>query len=319
MKNLVIEDLIMMIKPRKLFPFLAIFMILILGACSLPAPGAPATQDVIPEYTAAAQTIIAQLTQAAVTEAPQGEGPTTDGATATPGEVATEPAVETEPAPATETPTPTESEEPAATATESPTATSVPSDPRAALGDAEFQDTFESGDNWSLYEDDHVGFRVNDNGLRMVAFEPESWDGFMLSWPVISDVYLEMTAEPRSCSGLDRYGLVARAGRNDEGYAGYLFGVSCDGRYSLRIWDGESFSTLVDWTESGHLNAGADETNRIGIMMDGEDISLYANGNLLRELQDDTFDEGRFGVFVGSRNSEDFTVMVEEVAYWDVP
>lgn len=308
----------MMIKPRMLFPFMSIFMIMTLAACSLPAPGTPATQDIIPEFTAAAQTIIAQLTQAAPTQAPPGEGPT-----AAPGDVATEPvaetepAVETEPAPVTETPTPTESEE--ATATESPTATGLPSDPRAALGEPEFQDTFESGDNWSLYEDDHVGFRVNDNGLRMVAFEPESWDGFMLSSPVINDAYLEMTAAPRSCSGLDRYGLVVRSGRNDEGYAGYLFGVSCDGRYSLRIWDGEGFSTLVDWTESENLNAGADETNRIGIMLDGEDISLYANGNLLEELQDDTFDEGRFGVFVGSRNSEDFTVLVEEVAYWNVP
>jgi hypothetical protein len=218
-------------------------LLVILGACSLPAPGTPATQDVIPEYTAAAQTIIAQLTLAAPTQAPPGEGPTeTAGEVATQPVAETEPAVETEPAPATDTPTPTESEE--ATATESPTATGLPDDPRAALGEPEFQDTMESGDNWSLYEDDHVGFRINDNGLRMVAFEPESWDGFMLSWPVINDAYLEMTAAPRSCSGLDRYGLVARSGRNDEGYAGYLFGVSCDGRYSLRIWStGQRAST----------------------------------------------------------------------------
>ncbi len=141
----------------------------------------------------------------------------------------------------------------------------------------------------------------------------------MLSWPVVSDSYLEMTATTKSCSGLDRYGLVARSVRNDEGYAGYLYGVSCDGKYSLRIWDGESFTKLIDWTESEHINAGSNETNRIGVIMEGENISLYANGNLIRELRDDTFDEGKFGVFVGSANTEDFTVLVNEVAYWELP
>ena len=297
-----------------LFSVLSLLVVLILSGCSLPAPGVTATQNVIPEYTAAAQTIIAQLTQAAVTGAP-----TSQGATVTPGELATETTTET--APNTDTPTPTETELPTATETpiDTPTPTSLPSDPRAALGEPDFQDTFQSGDNWSLYEDDHVRFRINDGSLRMVAFNPELWDGFMLSWPDINDFYLEMTATTKSCSGLDRYGLVSRAVKTDAGYVAYLFGVSCDGRYSLRTWDGEGFTKLVDWTESEHLNTGSNQTNRIGIMMDGDNISLYANGNLIKEFQDDDYDQGKFGVFIGSANSENFTVQVDEIAYWELP
>lgn len=292
---------------------------LLLGACSLPAPNQPATQDVAPEFTAAAQTIIAQLTQAAATQAPPPEEPS-----ATPGDVSTEPVLQTGTAPAAETPTATGTEEPTATATpeeaaETATATDLPSDPRAALGDPDFLDNFQNGDNWSLYEDEHVLFRVADEALRMVAFNAESWDGFMLSWPQINDFYLEMTATTNNCSGLDRYGLVSRSVRTDEGYAGYLFGISCDGQYSLRIWDGEAFTRLIDWTASEHIQAGSDQSNRIGMMMEGENISLYANGNLLAESTDETFEEGRIGVFIGSVNSEDFTVLVEEVAYWELP
>lgn len=289
----------------------------ILAACSLPAPDQPATQEVAPEFTAAAQTIIAQLTLAAATQAPPPEEPS-----ATPGVVSTEPVLETATAPAAETPTATATEEPTATPeapAETVTATGLPSDPRAALGDPDFLDNFENGDNWSLYEDEHVLFRVADEALRMAAFNPESWDGFMLSWPQINNFYLEMTATTNDCSGLDRYGLVARSVRTGEGYAGYLFGISCDGQFSLRIWDGEAFTRLIDWTASEHIQAGSDQSNRIGIMMEGENISLYANGNLLAETTDETYEEGRIGVFVGSVNTEDFTVLVQEVAYWELP
>lgn len=297
--------------------FSSLLIIGLLSACSLPAPGAPATQDVAPEYTAAAQTIIAQLTQAAGTTAPSAESPTE-----APVIVTTESVSETPPSePATETPTPTETQEATATPvpTDTPTPTSLPSDPRTALGEPDFLDTFQNGDNWALYEDDHVRFRITDGTLRMVAFNPDFWDGFVLSWPVISDFYLEMTATTRTCSGRDNYGLVARAGNSDNGYAAYLFGISCDGRYSLRIWDGESFTKLIDWTESEHIEAGSKQTNRIGFMADGDTISLYANGNLLEETQDDTFDEGKFGVFVGSANTSDFTVLDDEIAYWELP
>ena len=297
--------------------FSSLLIVGLLSACSLPAPGAPPTQDVAPEYTAAAQTIIAQLTQAAGTTAPSAESPTEAPATMTTETTAEIPA----PQPATQTPTPTETQQATATPvpTETPTPTNLPSDPRTALGEPDFLDTFQNGDNWALYEDDHVRFRVNDGTLRMVAFNPDFWDGFVLSWPVISDFYLEMTATTKSCSGRDNYGLVARAGNSDNGYAAYLFGISCDGRYSLRIWDGESFTRLIDWTESEHIESGSNQTNRIGFMADGDTLSLYANGNLLKETQDDTFDEGKFGVFVGSANTSDFTVLDDEIAYWELP
>jgi hypothetical protein len=46
---------------------------------------------------------------------------------------------------------------------------------------------------------------------------------------------------------------------------------------------------------------------------------MYANGNLLQELNDDTHREGRFGVFVGSANTPNVNFRVDEIAYWDLP
>jgi hypothetical protein len=158
--------------------------------------------------------------------------------------------------------------------------------------------------------------RLTDGKLEMIALNADKWDSWMLSWPDIRDFYLEVTARPGECNGLDRYGLLARA---PDASQGYLFGFSCDGQYSLRIWDGKKFSVLVDWTPSEFIIKGSNQTNRLGFMAEGDRLALYANGNLLSEVQDDTYEQGAFGVFVGAVNTDDFKLEISQVAYWDIP
>ena len=297
---------------------ISLFLIFMLAACSLPAPASPTPENPVALYTAAAQTIMAQLTEAVGTSTPvssevppTGVGPSNITPTQAP-----ETGIPSSPTPSeTFTVTP----EASPTPTDTPTPTELPSDPRVNLGNPNFSDTFKNGANWSLYEDQHVSFSVNNNTLKMVALNPEHWDGFMLSWPVVSDSYLEMKATSKNCSGLDRYGLVVRSTNTDKGYTGYLFGISCDGRYSLRSWDGEEFTTLINWTESEFIKAGSNETNRIGFWAKGANLSFYANGNLLGKTNDNTYKEGKFGVFIGSINTQDFTVRVDEINQWDLP
>jgi len=58
----------------------------------------------------------------------------------------------------------------------------------------------------------------------------------------------------------------------------------------------------------------------MGLLADGDRLTLYANGVRLAEIEDDTFDEeGNFGIFVGARQSDDFTIRVDEIAYWENP
>jgi hypothetical protein len=290
---------------------------LALAGCSLSAPTPPATLDPALAYTAAAQTIIAHLTQAALTAtviAPATIPPTAVQTIVQPTE------------PPGETPTPT-APSPTATVTATGTASAPPtatgpaptSDPRLYLGNPSFIDTFSTGANWTLEDDDHSSFEVDDGQLVMTAFNPDYCESWRLSWPVISDFYLEMIATPQKCAGLDRYGMMARAQKSDGDYLGYLFGFSCDGQYSLRRWNGSNFVSIVDWTESEFIRKGAGQGNRIGLMADGQKLSLYANGVLLKEINDDIHLSGKYGVSVGSVKTTDFTVMVDEMAYWELP
>jgi hypothetical protein len=296
---------------------------LILAGCSLSATPPPTSQDPAPAYTAAAQTIIAQLTQAAQTATvvtpplERTDTPAAGDQIETPVQTPIYITPTATPVPATSTATAPITASP----TSPPSATQPPpsSDPRLYLGNPSIFDSFDSGANWALYEDDHVSFEVDDGQLVMTAFNPDYWDGWMLSWPVISDFYLEMIAAPQTCASLDRYGMMARAQKSDGDYLGYLYGFSCDGRYSLRRWDGSNYVTIVDWTESEFIRKGDDQGNRLGLMADGTKLALYANGVLLEEVSDDIHLSGKFGVYVGSVKTPNFTILVDEIAYWELP
>jgi hypothetical protein len=188
-------------------------------------------------------------------------------------------------------------------------------DPRTTLGTATLLDNFRTNSNWSVYEDEHVRFRIRENELVMLAFNANGRDGWMLSWPDPSDFYLEMTAQPEDCSGLDRYGLIFRSEAND----GYLLGLSCDGQYSLRSWDGEEFDAIIDWTAIPAISSGSDQGLRLGVMAKGDTFRLYINGQMIDEVEDDLFSDGGIGVFIGAEETEDLRVTVSEVALWELP
>ncbi len=207
---------------------------------------------------------------------------------------------------------------PSATATPQPTATAVAGDPRLTLGNPTFQDTkFKENVNWgSAWKDEFTQGEFTNNELVLTSI---GVDGWTLTWPKITDFYIEMTATTGDCSGMDRYGLIVRVPATFD--RGYLYGFTCDGHYSLRIWDPvkKQYTYLVKWTHSDDIITGSNQTNRLGLMAQGDNLTLYANGNLLGSVTDSQFDQGRFGPFVGHADTNDFTVYIKEIAYWDLP
>jgi hypothetical protein len=194
-----------------------------------------------------------------------------------------------------------------------------PEDPRTILGDPVWLDTLDVEDNWPMYEDSHVGFSIANGRMTMTSFEDDNWDGWMLTWPEIGDFYLEATFSPGSCEGLDRYGLMFRGRPSALGYTGYLFGASCDGRFSLRAWDGSAFRDLVPWATDAAIPQGSGEAVRLGVWAEGDELRLYADGELLAEETDAMSSSGLFGAFIAAARTSGFEVSVDEIAYWALP
>jgi hypothetical protein len=284
----------------------ALFIVLLLAlAGCLPQPATPVNVDEL-----VATTVSSTLTA----QAPPPTLPSTQPP------VTVDTPVATAPPSATSVPTlvpPTST--PIATAT--PPATNTPTpiagDPRTALGQPTWRDTFSSATGWNLGADPYTEAEVEDGQFVLTGLTTA--DGWRLTWPEIESAYLEATIRTRTCQGSDEYGLIFRVPDKHDPNEGYLFGFTCDGRYFLRTWDGENMNSLIGATSASALQAGSDKTNRIGVWAEDDEFSLYANGTLLAKIQDGAFpDKGGFGYFIGARQTVDFTIESDEIAYWNI-
>ncbi|MFU8826261.1 MAG: family 16 glycoside hydrolase [Brevefilum sp.] len=222
--------------------------------------------------------------------------------------VLTEP---TEPAEPTQTPAPADTPQP------TPTATLAETDPALTLGSPDWVDNMNNDDNWPTGFSEYSAIAFSDGFLKLTALS--AVDGWRVTWPTIDDFYLEATLQTPDCSGNDHYGLMFRVPADSQAGKGYLFGITCDGRYGLRRWDGTVMHFPVNWTAHNAIIKGENVVNKLGVMAQGQNLALYINGQKVQEIADANYLEGKFGFFVGGTNVEDLTLWVDQVRYWTQP
>jgi hypothetical protein len=215
------------------------------------------------------------------------------------------------------TPTEIRSVTPTLAATQESSPTPVSDDPANDLGQPDWKAAFIDDSYWYTFENEQVSIQVKNGALVLKSLKANNYENWSMSYPSISDFYLEMKATSGdSCRKKDRYGLIFRAPDPNQGY---LFGISCDGSFDVRIWDGEEYEKLVGWEGSEHILTGPNQTNRIGVWADGEELVFYINGHRVEKLKDDVFRVGLFGAYIAAAETPGFTVSVSQVMYWELP
>ncbi len=269
----------------------SLLAMLLLSSCNLPAGEPSATPDLV--ATQVAMLLTSQ-------PSPQPLNPTeTAGPSQTPEIAASV--------------TPTETTQP------TPTPTTSPTDPREALGNPDFTDMLDSGKSFGLenqsYDDDYTLIRVQNGALMLTSKYAIGYRGWRTGGTKLKDAYIEARMQVGDCSGMDTYGLVYRS---PDFSKGYWFQLTCGGDWSFGYWDGEEYVNLTDGSNSANaILTGSNQTNRVGVMATGSTHKLYVNGRLIVEVQDDTFtDAGSFGAVIAAFSTPNFTVSVDEFAYW---
>jgi Ig-like domain from next to BRCA1 gene len=182
------------------------------------------------------------------------------------------------------------------------------------LGTPTWRDNMDNANNWYLLDTPNTKYSEGDGVLEMKALHPggDEWD--VSTQPAMKDYYLQATfITGAACSGLDRYGLL---GRSPDPNKGYVLEFSCDGHYRLYTWDGQTYTALQEWTAASSIQLGPNQTNVMGLWMQGETLIIYANDYKVAEFTDSTYDEGKFGLAIASASTENFTVDVDIVEYW---
>jgi hypothetical protein len=202
-----------------------------------------------------------------------------------------------------------------------PVPTIVSNDPAIYLGDPNWVDEMDKPAYWPVGSDDFTAASFENGTMKFVALQDlPGWR--IASTNELGKAYIEASVKMgAACSETDSYGILFRVPKNSGYNRGYFFGVTCDGRYNLRMWDGLSGEngksiTLKYFTANAAINKGKNQVNRLGVMTVGDRLLLFVNGEKVDEIVDDTYDLGFFGVFVNSDRTKDLTVYVDQVRYW---
>jgi hypothetical protein len=182
------------------------------------------------------------------------------------------------------------------------------------IGTPMWLDTFEDEENWNLFDDATGKMVIVDGRLEFTSYRSYGFDVWTTTYPQVFDFFIEtiVTTGP-VCVNNDRYGLILRNTASDKGY---LIGLTCDGRYSFRRWNGNTFIYKAGWAWSEYINRGPNQTNHLGVRLVDEDVRIYVNGVLVEESKDRAIATGSFGPFVAASTSTEFTAYFEQIAYW---
>jgi len=266
--------------------FLALGLALL--ACNLPTQAEP-TEIAPPDavFTEVAATIAAQLPME--TPAPPA------GATEIPPAAAT----------ASLTPTPTPTQAPATPSpTTSPTATDIPQ--------VIFFDDLVTNQTWYTYEDTRYGFTYTNEGYQVYNNIP-----YGLIWSIreqsFSAVGLEVSGTRISGPADSYFGVVCYHANDGDDY--YALVIGDDGFYGLGLMENEEFEFLkTGMDNTGAIQQGMGQTNRIRGICNGGHFLIYANGELLLDTWDDTLTSGIVGLVTGNKQNSGSTFRFNDFA-----
>jgi uncharacterized protein YraI len=267
---------------------LLLILAVVLAACTSPTPAPAPTSDA---------TQIAAIVNATLTAVPPPASPTP---------------LPTQAVTATSAPLPTPTILP-------PTPTLVPiqGDPATILGKPSGFDDFNSANNWTTFDNNCFSNEVTGGQFVMTAKGLKGVVCWTISWPLVQNFYIETTVVmPTTCDLNDRFGLLFRAPDNNQGY---LYGYTCNGQFSLSIWNGSQSIVLIKPTSNPAILTGPGAINRMGLQAFGSTYDLFANGQFLAEVQDSTYvDPGKIGYFVQAATDQPFTVRYDNLSVWQL-
>jgi hypothetical protein len=197
-------------------------------------------------------------------------------------------------------------------ATATPAASPTP-DPNEAVGDVVYQDKLDGKGGWFwTFSDDVANFGVVNGKLKGVMKAANSGWRFTISPDTVQlgSQQVSLTAHSVSCGPNDEYGLMLRVkpDASNSGFDGYLFRLRCSGAASFDLVTGIKLTTIVDWTASPAIKAGAPADNTLLIWAAAGDFRFYVNDQYLFSAQDSTLTAGFYGIYVYDRTAGGETV-----------
>jgi hypothetical protein len=183
------------------------------------------------------------------------------------------------------------------------------------VGPVILEDEFDDPSLWESPIRSEGSVSLAKNEMAIVITEPGGFQYSLRRQPDLADFYLEVTASPALCVGLDEYGVLLRAASEGDYYR---YSLSCDGQVRLdRIYKGGA-AALVPWEYGAGVPPGAPSSVRLGVWVQGEEMRFYVNDLPQFTVHDPLLPRGRIGLFARSANETAVTVGFSDLVVYQV-
>lgn len=221
---------------------------------------------------------------------------------------------------ATATPAPTATSAAPPTETAAPTASPRPTEAAASLpvptGAPLFGDDFTTAETvWNLTEDAVQKVALADGRLSFTIKQADQFRFIYNPDRRAEDFIASVTGALPECAFRDRYGLLFRV-KNNQNF--YQYEVDCDGRLRLSKTVNGVFAVLKDWAPTTAAQTGSGAVNELRVRAEGGALTFYVNGIEVSVLRDEAFEEGGFGLYVGSNPAGAVTAFFDDFRVWEI-
>jgi len=136
----------------------------------------------------------------------------------------------------------------------------------------------------------------NGNHLwQVTTFQETSW-WLRPDLAAISNFSLDVEMQQVSGPTESSYGVIFRLQENGN-FRYYRFRITGSQTYEVAFVDGNTVTTLIDWTWSSAIRPS--DSNQIRIIGQGSQFTFYINGEYVDETSDRSLDTGQVGIIVG--------------------
>ena len=113
---------------------------------------------------------------------------------------------------------------------------------------------------------------------------------------------------------VNEFGLAFRMTDSDNFYAYFISG---NGYWNLSKFEDGQWITLSDWTATDAI-APVGEVNRLGVLADGDLLTLFVNGLQVGQVNDGTFTEGAIALLAGTFDEPGADIAFDNFTFWEL-
>ena len=186
---------------------------------------------------------------------------------------------------------------------------------RPGIGALIFEDDFDSAGAWQLGQSAKGTVALGLNELSIALVQPKAYLFSTRTEPSFSDFYLEITASPNLCAGLDEYGLLFRVRSLGDFYR---YSLSCDGQVRLDRVTGGTGGSPQPWLASASVPQGAPSNSKLGVWAVGREMRFFINDEFQFAVSDPYHPNGLIGVFARSAGENAVTVSFSDLKIYAV-